>query len=104
MKIEFDEKDLSFIEKINEDLKDRERIPLFIGEVGKRYYIEFTCEDIAKANAFSMMFMNPNTEKVQELKEKFGITVNCISYCSGDSKIGEFKHYLQRMLQELEQM
>lgn len=104
MKIEFDENDLNYIEKINEDLKAGEQIPLFIGTKGKRYYIEFTCEDIAKANAFAMMFMNPNAEKVQELKEKLGITVNCISYCSGDSKRGELKHYLQRMLQELEQI
>lgn len=104
MKIEFDENDLSYIEKINEDLKASEQIPLFIGTVGKRYFIEFTCEDIAKANAFAMMFMNPNTEKVQELKEKLGITVNCISYCSGDSKLEEFKRYLEKMLHELEQM
>lgn len=104
MKIEFDENDLSYIEKINEGLKAGEQIPLFIGEKGKRYYIEFICEDIAKANAFAMMFMNPNNEKILELRDKLGITVNCISYCSGDSKREELKNYLQRMLQELEQM
>lgn len=104
MKIEFDESDLSYIEKINEDLKAGEQIPLFIGTVGNRYFIEFTCEDIAKANAFAMMFMNPNAEKVQELKDKLGITVNCISYCSGDSKREELKRYLQGMLRDLEQM
>ena len=104
MKIEFDENDLSYIEKINEDLKTGEQIPLFVGTVGKRYFLEFTCEDIAKANAFAMMFMNPNAEKLKELKEKLGITVNCISYYSGDTKREELKHYLQRMLQELEQM
>ena len=91
MKIEFDESDLSYIEKINEVLRAGEQMPLFINTVGKRYFIEFTCEDIAKANALVMMFMNQNTEKVQELKDKFGITVNCISYCSGDSKREEFK-------------
>lgn len=104
MKIGFDEKDLRYIDTINKSLENGEDIPIFIPEKNRRYFIEFTCEDIAKANAFAMMFMNPNIEKVQELKEKFGITVNCISYCSGGSKRDELKHYLQRMLQELEQM
>lgn len=104
MKIEFDENDLNYIEKINEDLKAGEKIPLFVGTVGKRYFIEFTCEDIAKANAFAMMFMNPNIEKVKELKDKLGITVNCINYCSSDSKREELKRYLEKILYELEQM
>lgn len=104
MKIEFDKNDLSYIEKINKDLEAGEQIPLFIGEEGKRYFIEFTCEDIAKANAFAMMFMNPNTEKVQELKDKFGIKVECINYCTGDTKKEELKRYLQRMLQEMDGM
>lgn len=103
MKIEFDEKDLDYIDTINKALEDRENIPIFIPEKG-RYFIEFTCEDIGKANAFAMMFMNPNIEKVQELKDKLGITVNCISYCSGDSKREELKRYLQGMLRDLEQM
>lgn len=104
MKIEFDENDLKYIEKINEDLKSGEQIPLLVGTVGKRYFIEFTCEDVAKANAFAMMFMDPNVEKIRELKERLGITVNCISYCSGDSKREELKRYLEKMLRELEQM
>lgn len=103
MKIEFDQKDLDYIDTINKALENGENIPMFIPEKG-RYFIEFTCEDIAKANAFAMMFMSPNTEKVQELKEKLGITVNCISYCSGDSKREELKRYLQGMLRDLEQM
>lgn len=104
MKIELDENDLSYINKINKDLENGEQIPLFVGEKGKRYFIEFTCEDIAKANAFIMMFMNPNAEKVQELKDKFGIKVECISYCTGDTKREELKRYLRKMLQELEDM
>lgn len=102
MKIELDKKDFDYIEKINQDLLSGEQIPLFIGEKGKRYFIEFTCEDVAKANAFAMMLMNPNPEKATELKEKFGITVNCISYCNGDSKVNELKQYLQSFLQSLE--
>lgn len=103
MKIEFDEKDLDYIDTINKSLESGENIPIFIPEKG-RYFIEFTCEDIAKANAFAMMFMNQNVEKVKELKEKLGITVNCISYCSGDSKREELKRYLEKMLRGLEQM
>lgn len=102
MRIEFDENDLRYIERINEGLKAGEQIPLFIGTVGKRYFIEFTCEDIAKANAFAMMLMHPSAEKVQELKEKLGITVNCISYCSGDSMKQELKKYLEKMIHELD--
>lgn len=102
MKIELDEKDLKYIQNINEGLSNGENLPVFIPEKGKRYFIEFTCEDVAKANAFAMMFMNPNPEKVTELREIFGITVNCISYCNGDSKLSELKQYLQSFLQSLE--
>lgn len=104
MKIELDENDLSYIKKINKDLEDGEQIPLFISEKGRRYFIEFTCEDIAKANSFVMMLMNPNAEKIQELKDKFGIRIECISYHARDAKREELKRYLREVLQELERM
>lgn len=102
MKIELEEEDLKYIQSINNDLSAGEDIPLFINEPQKRYFIEFTCEDVARANAFVMMFMNPNIGKVKELREKFGITVNAISYCRGDTKLNELKQYLQSFLQTLE--
>lgn len=102
MIIELENEDLSYIEKINEDLKANEDIPLLIGKKGKRYFIEFICEDVAKANNFAAMLMNPKREKVQELNDKFGISIKSLNFCIGDSKTKELKKYLKAFIEKLE--
>lgn len=104
MKITLGKNDWNEIEKINQDLKEEKKIPLLITEKGERFFLEFTCEDVAKANAFIRMFLNPNIESKEELKDIFGITTRCINYCYGDSKKEELKRYLQSFLQGLERM
>ena len=103
MKIEFDENDYNYINKINEDLSNGENIPLFISQLGKRYSIEFEAVDIAKANAFVMEFMNPNNEKIQHLRD-LGIDIKAIKYDQGRSRIEELKRYLTSMIEQLDQL
>lgn len=100
MKIELDKKDINFINRINEDLSNGENVPIYINNIGKDYYLNFKCLDIAKANAFIMYFMHPNNTK--EIEEKFGIQINSINYCDGDNKLSELKSYLREFLNKLD--
>lgn len=99
MKILLEERDINYINRVNEDLANGELPPLFMNEVGKDYYINLTCLDIAKANSFILDLCAP--AKVEEMEEKFGIRFNSINYCHGDNKLIELKDYLQRFLDDL---
>ena len=99
MKIEFDEKDREYIDRINKDLEAGEDIPLFINQVGNTYYINFTCTDVAKANAFVMEFLRPRGNM-----EEFGIHVNSLNFCEGDNKVYQLKEYLQNFLNQLDEI
>lgn len=100
MKIEFDEDDKNYIDRINKDLEIGADVPLFINQVGKTYYINFTCTDIAKANAFIMEFLRPSNN----IMEKFGIRVNSLNYCEGDNKVYQLKEFLQNFLNQLDEI
>lgn len=102
MKIDIDENDKRYVNEINECLAAGEDIPLFISEKGRKYYFEFTCEDVGKANLFAVMLMNPSPEKVKELNENFGITVNAISYKDPAPNVHKIKELLQLLSQELD--
>ncbi len=102
MKIQFDKKDINYINNINDNLKNGEDIPLFINEVGRKYYLEFTCTDIALANCFIMNLFDPNLNK--KLKENFGLELEMLRYHNGDSKIEELKEKLQLFINELDNL
>lgn len=104
MKIEFEEKDIKRIDGINEDIANNQSPILFVNEVGKNYYINFECVDIAKANNFIWMLMTENKDIKKEIEDKFGIKINSINYCEGDNKLHTLKAYLKRFLDELEFM
>jgi hypothetical protein len=106
MKVVLDEKDLSLIERINEDINNGENIPLFINRNDDFVYtFEFRCTDIARANLFANLLMNNNLNKeAKEFQETFGIDVICLNYSKGDSKIRELKSHLKNLLDELERM
>jgi hypothetical protein len=104
MKVILDEKDLSFIDKVNEDIKDGLNAPLFINRNDDFVYtFEFTCTDIAKANLFAYMMIG-NSEEVKEFQETFGINVTCLNYSKGDSKLRELKLHLKNFLDELDRI
>lgn len=100
MKIELEENDINYINRVNEDLAAGECSPLFVNEVGKDYYINFTCLDRAKANSFILSLCSQSMNK--EMEEKCGIYINSINYCHGDNKISELKDRLRSFLNELE--
>ena len=104
MKIEFNEDDLSYIQRVNEDLENGKRPPLFINQIGDTYTFEFKCTDIARANLFAFMMMASHLEEAKEFQKLFGIDVQCINYAKGDSKLNTLKSYLKNFLEELEQM
>lgn len=102
MKVELEDKDLSYINRINADLNNGENIPLFINQVGKEYYIKFVCNDIAKANNFIMdLIMNPDNK---ENEEKFGVQFISLNYYHGDDKISTLKSKLQSFIDELDRL
>ena len=102
MKFVLEERDTNYIDKINKDIQYGECPPLFVNQIGKRYYIEFECTDIAKANNFVFDMMNSRNE--EQLEEVLGIRVNCINYCNGDTKLNELKETLKDFLYKLENM
>ena len=100
MKIELEEKDINYINRVNEDISNGELPPLFVNEVGRDYFINFKCLDRAKANSFILSLLNPARSK--EMEEKFGIQFNSLNYCEGDNKIATLKEYLRSFLDTLE--
>lgn len=104
MRFELSEKDKRFIEGVNKDLSEGENIPLFINEVGRRYYINFECLDVAKANLFALILLSSNPETEKNVEEVLGIRVNSLNYFDGDTRIGELKNYLREFLEKLEGM
>ena len=81
MKIILEEKDKNYAERINTALGEGEEIALMapVHSKDKKYYIEFTCTDIGKANAFIMAFLF-NDDNSKELEEEIGINVTALNY------------------------
>ena len=104
MKIVLDDKDKSFIDKINQDISSGENIPLFVNQK-KDYSISFKVKDIAKANAFIFgIIMNPDSERIKEIEELIGIRFTSINYSQGDFKLHQLKEKLRMFLDELEKL
>jgi hypothetical protein len=100
MKIELDKGDIDYINKINASIEAGDKIPTFINEVGKEYYLRFEANDIAKASAFIMYFMHPN--KSQEILDEFGIDIKSIDFAPGGNKIANLKNLLQDFIEKLD--
>lgn len=106
MKIILEETEKNLIDNINKDLEDNKDIPfLFINKKGSKYYLEFECDDIAKANAFAMYMMAPNEEIRENIRENFGINIIAFSYCSPkEREIENLKNVLRETLDTLENL
>lgn len=78
MKIILDEKDKRYANRINEALDNDESIPIYLTRKNTKYYLEFSCTDIGKANAFIMHFMDKNTD-IEKISNEVGINIIGIS-------------------------
>ena len=104
MQIILDDKDKSYIDKLNQDLQEGKNIPLFVPKK-RNYSVSFDVLDVAKANAFILgIVMNPTNEKVKEVEENLGIRFTSINYSSGDAKLSELKQYLEEFMNKLNTM
>lgn len=76
MKVVMDLQDKDYIERINHMLQGEEDLPLLLTEKNKKYYIEFECDDLAKANAFisNLVF------QIEEHTQDTGITATALKY------------------------
>ena len=104
MKILLENGDISYINKVNQDLKDNRDIPLFINDANKTYLLEFEALDIAKANNFILNMMIQNPQTVKEIEEVLGIKVKAFTYDKSSQNINSLKKYLKDMLNTLENM
>lgn len=102
MKVDIEERDMNYINRVNADLDKGENVPLFINKKGKEYYIKFVCDDVAKANNFVMDLIMRQDNKENE--EKFGVHFLSLNYCHGDDKIERLKSKIQEFINELETM
>lgn len=98
MKIEFEEKDLNYINGINADIEAGEsRDMWFMKNVGSKLYLEVECVDIARANLFmhAMFAHEQSANELKCLKETFGISVPYIHF---ENPMDSDKEKLKRLL------
>lgn len=100
MKIILEEREKKLAENINKDLENGENIPLFLPRKNTKYYLEFTCNDIGKANAFANYFMRPDENNISK---ELGIDITAINYSPG-AKIETVKNILTDALRKLEEL
>ena len=100
MKFVLEEGDERFINNVSRNIEEGEMLPLLVSRTNTRYYIEFECTDIAKANAFVYTLMNNN----ESLKEGIGIDVKCVAYSHPDRKISKLKKLLQNVIEQLDRL
>lgn len=96
MKIEFELKDIRFINNINKEIAIGNTVPLFVDKLDRKFNLSFTCTDVAKANAFLTSFMIDIPRK--KLEEEFGIRLDSLDYSINNS---ELKKRLQSIIDEL---
>ena len=106
MKFILEKCDENLINNINKDINagvDLDTLPVYLSRTDKRYYIEFKCNDIAKANNFICLLMNPNPEIQQYVKDSLGIDVLGLNF-RGIGDISELKEDVLKLLNKLERM
>ena len=73
MKFIAEEKDKNSTKAINTAFENNKSVPVFLNEKNKKYYLEFTCTDLGKANAFIMNLMS--TKYSDNIEENLGIEI-----------------------------
>lgn len=101
MKLVLEEKDLLYINRINEDLRSGKNPCLFCSQE-RHYSISFDVTDIAKANAFIVgIVMDPERSHAKEIEDLIGIRFTSLNYTE-NQKIGKLKYLLEHFLNELD--
>lgn len=100
MKFIAEEKDKKYTKAINTAFENNESVPVFLSEKNKKYYLEFTCTDLGKANAFIMNLMSTSCINTEE---DLGIEVLNVTY-SLDPKIDRAKAILENALREINEL
>lgn len=96
MRIEFDEKDKKYIENMNKYIEDSKN-PTILFEKDKKYYLEITCSDVAKANRFITTLLYHD----EELKDT-GIKVTAVHLTPAVKR--ELKESLLHLIDKVDNM
>lgn len=100
MKFVLEERDKELVEDINNNTDGI----LLMNKKGK-YFIEFEVHDIAKGNMFVFNLMSPNSERVKELKDLFGIEITRFHYSNPrELQLDQLKCILRETLNSLEHL
>ena len=103
MKFVLDERDENFIRRVNEDINNGESPILYVNELNRKYYIEFECTDIGKANAFVHKLLGNHNDDGKDVEDNLGIRVNALNY-KGLGDLTDIKEDLRKLLYKLDQM
>ena len=104
MKFILEEKDESYIKRVNEDLAEGKCPPLAVNSTDANYYLVFKCADVAKANNFILELLAMKQSESNEIEDKLGINVLQLRYDGNNAIAGELKEYLKDLLNRLENM
>ena len=103
MKIEYDDNDKDYMEKVNESINGNGKyVPIIINS-NSFYYIKFKANDYAKANNFILSLLG-NSDVSNHMKDMFGIEIDSVYLSNPDSKKNEIAEYLRKVANELEGM
>lgn len=99
MKIILEQNDMENANRINDDVKKNEDIPLFVREDGT-YHLRFKVTDTGKANVFISYLLQGNKSK--EIEAAVGIHVSELVY--RDNMKNKVVNGLKNLLREVEGM
>lgn len=103
MRIELEDNDKEYIERLRDDIEAGENIPGLFTK-GK-YSVSFDIIDEAKANLFlySMVFKTKQN-KILDIEGLFGIRFTSVNFSDTDPTINNLKEYLKQVLDDLDNM
>lgn len=103
MKIELEDHDKEYIERLRNDIEAGEAIPgIFLKG---RYSISFDIIDEAKANCFlHNMIFQTMYDKRNDIEDLLGVKFTSVNFTNTDPAITNLKEYLKQVLEYLDNM
>lgn len=103
MRIELEDLDKKYIERLRNDIEAGETIPGLFSK-GK-YSISFDIIDEAKANCFlsNMVFQSMHNKRI-DIEDMFGIHFTSVNFTDTNPTIDNLKEYLKQILEDLDNM
>lgn len=97
MKIEFDENDKSYIDKVNDNLSSGNfnDMALISYQKGNRIYIECEVTDVAKANAFFLDAISPRSN---EIFKPVGVEIKHIRFNEDTNNLKKLRNEIQQVI------